>query len=74
MLSPLYGESGKANLNKNKKVILTIAVFKNLLNKKEEFIMKNLKMEVLETLETPSLKDVGIGIAIGAAVTAFALT
>lgn len=36
--------------------------------------MKNFKMEVLETLEAPSLKDIGIGIAIGATVTAFALT
>jgi hypothetical protein len=36
--------------------------------------MKNLKMEVLETLETPSLKDIAIGIAIGAGTATIILT
>ncbi len=30
--------------------------------------MKNFKMEVLETLETPSAKDVAVGFAIGVGV------
>lgn len=39
-----------------------------IIKEKERFIMKNFKMEVLETLETPSAKDVAVGFAIGVGV------